>query len=267
MPEESAELGDTGSRTLSTEPREVAGVANGAALRIDQVVAGYQPEIDVLAGVTLGAAPGRITAVIGANGAGKSTLLRVVFGLLPARSGRVLLDGRDCAGFRPDARKRLGMAYVPQGGSTFPQMTVDETLRLGGWILRRRPAELRARLDHVYELFPALVPLRRRRAAELSGGQLRQLSVAKEFVVMPSLLLVDEPTAGLAPRVAAHVYTLLERCRGLGITVLLVDQNIVEAVRIADDVYLFGMGRVQREGPREAFAADLAGIVRSALVG
>ena len=241
--------------------------AAGAALRVEALAAGYQPEIEVLAGVTLGAAPGRITAVIGANGAGKPTLLRVVFGLLPARTGRVLLDGRDCAGLRPDQRKRLGMAYVPQGGSTFAQMTVDETLRLGGWILRRRPAELRARLAHVYELFPALVPLRRRRAAELSGGQLRQLSLAKEFVVMPSLLLVDEPTAGLAPRVADDVYALLDRSRGLGITVLLVDQNIVEAVRIADDVYLFGMGRVQREGPRAVFAADLAGIVRSALVG
>ncbi|HEV2280936.1 MAG TPA: ATP-binding cassette domain-containing protein [bacterium] len=244
-----------------------AGAPAGAALRVEQVVAGYQPEIDVLAGVTLAAAPGRITAVIGANGAGKSTLLRVVFGLLPARAGRVLLDGRDLAGLRPDVRKRLGVGYVPQGGSTFPQMTVDETLRLGGWTLRRHPAALRERLAHVYELFPALGPLRRRRTAELSGGQLRLLSVAKELVVMPSLLLVDEPTAGLAPRVAGEVYALLEHSRTLGITVLLVDQNIVDAVRVADDVYLFGMGRVQREGPRASFAADLAGIVRSALVG
>ena len=239
----------------------------GAALRVEQVVAGYQPEIEVLAGVTLTAAPGRITTVIGANGAGKSTLLRVVFGLLRARTGRVLLDGRDLAGLRPDARKRLGIGYVPQGASTFPQMTVDETLRLGGWTLRRHPAVLRERLAHVYQLFPALVPLRRAKTAVLSGGQLRLLSVAKELVVMPSLLLVDEPTAGLAPRIAGEVYALLEHSRTLGITVLLVDQNIVEAVRVADDVYLFGMGRVQREGPRASFAADLAGIVRSALVG
>lgn len=239
----------------------------GAALRVEQVVAGYQPEIDVLAGVTLGAAPGRITAVIGPNGAGKSTVLRVVFGLVPVRAGRVLLNGRDLAGLRPDARKRLGIGYVPQGASTFPQMTVDETLRLGGWTLRRNPSALRARLAHVYELFPALGPLRRARTTVLSGGQLRLLSVAKELVAMPSLLLVDEPTAGLAPRVAGDVYALLEHSRALGITVLLVDQNIVEAVRIADDVYLLGMGRVQREGPRTSFAADLAGIVRSALVG
>lgn len=239
----------------------------GAALRVEHVTAGYQPEIDVLAGVTLRADPGRITAVIGPNGAGKSTLLRVVFGLLPPRAGRVLLAGRDLAGLRPDGRKRLGVGYVPQGASTFPQMTVEETLRLGGWTIRHRPSALRERLAHVYELFPALVPLRRSRAAVLSGGQLRLLSVAKELVVMPSLLLVDEPTTGLAPRVAGDVYTLLAHSRALGITVLLVDQNIVEAVRIADDVYLFGMGRVQREGPGTVFAADLPGIVRSALVG
>jgi ABC-type branched-subunit amino acid transport system ATPase component len=241
--------------------------AGGAALRVEQVVAGYQPGIDVLAGVTLNAAPHRITAVIGANGAGKSTLLRVVFGLLPARTGRVLLNGRDLAGLRPDERKRLGIAYVPQGASTFPHMTVDETLRLGGWTMRRDPAALHARLEHIYQLFPALVPIRRAKAGVLSGGQLRLLSVAKELVVMPSLLLVDEPTAGLAPRITAEVYSLLEQSRALGVTVLLVDQNIAEAVRIADDVYLFGMGRVQREGPRASFAADLAGIVRSALVG
>lgn len=241
--------------------------STGAALHVEAIVAGYQPGIDVLAGVTLTAAAGRVTAVIGANGAGKSTLLRVVFGLLPARLGRVLLDGRDLAGLRPDQRKRLAIGYVPQGASTFPQMTVEETLRLGGWTLRRDPAALRARLGHIYELFPALVPLRRAKAAVLSGGQLRLLSVAKELVAMPSLLLVDEPTAGLAPRIAAEVYTLLEQSRVLGITVLLVDQNIAEAVRIADDVYLFSMGRVQREGPRASFAADLPAIVRSALVG
>lgn len=240
---------------------------SGAALSVEGVTAGYQPEIDVLAGVTLHAVPGRITAVIGPNGAGKSTLLRIVFGLLTARIGRVLLDGRDLGGLRPDARKRLGIGYVPQGASTFPQMTVEETLRLGGWTIRHRPSALRERLAHVYELFPALLPLRRSKATVLSGGQLRLLSVAKELVVMPSLLLVDEPTTGLAPRVAGDVYALLERSRALGITVLLVDQNIVEAVRVADDVYLFGMGRVQREGPGAAFAADLPGIVRSALVG
>ncbi len=236
-------------------------------LAVERVVAGYHEEIDILNDLTLAAAPRRITAVIGPNGAGKSTLLRVVFGLLAPRAGRVVFDGREIQGLSPDERKRAGIAYLPQGPSTFPQMTVEETLHVGGWTIRHDRAGLRERLARVYELFPALAELRRARAAVLSGGQLRMLSLAKELVVPPSLLLVDEPTAGLAPRVAEDVYGLLERSRDLGITVLLVDQNITEAVRISDYVYLIGMGRVQREGARAVFEADLREIVREALVG
>ncbi len=236
-------------------------------LQVERVVAGYHEEIDILTGVTLAAAFRRITAVIGANGAGKSTLLRVVFGLLLPRAGRVVFGGRDIQDVRPDERKRLGIGYVPQGASTFPQMTVEETLLVGGWTIRHDRAHLRQRLAHVYELFPQLSDLRRARTTVLSGGQLRMLSLAKELVVMPSLLLVDEPTAGLAPRVAEEVYGLLERSRALGITILLVDQNITEAVRIADYVYLIGMGRVQREGPRPVFEANLREIIRESLVG
>jgi len=236
-------------------------------LAVDRVVAGYHEEIDILSGVTLAVAPRRITAVIGPNGAGKSTLLRVIFGLLAPRAGRVVFDGRDLRGVRPDERKRLGIGYVPQGASTFPQMTVEETLLVGGWTIRHDRAHLAQRLAHVYALFPQISALRRARTAALSGGQLRMLSLAKELVVMPFLLLVDEPTAGLAPRVAEEVYGLLDRSRALGITVLLVDQNITEAVRIADYVYLIGMGRVQREGPRDVFAASLREIVQESLVG
>ncbi len=236
-------------------------------LVVDRVVAGYHEGIDILNGLSLTARPRSITAVIGPNGAGKSTLLRVVFGLLAPRAGRVAFGERAIQGLRPDERKRLGIAYVPQGPSTFPHMTVDETLLVGGWTIRHDRAGLRRRLAHVYELFPALAGLRRVRTTVLSGGQLRMLSLAKELVVMPSLLLVDEPTAGLAPRVAGEVYELLVRSRELGIGVLLVDQNITEAVGIADYVYLIGTGRVQREGPRGAFAADLGEIVRESLVG
>ncbi|HLJ58271.1 MAG TPA: ATP-binding cassette domain-containing protein [bacterium] len=236
-------------------------------LWVDQVVAGYHEGIDILDGLTLRAGAGRITAVIGPNGAGKSTLLRVVFGLLQPRSGRVLVGAREIQRLQPDERKRLGIGYVPQGTSTFPQMTVDETLRVGGWTIRHDRTRLREGIARVYDLFPALAGLRRARAAVLSGGQLRMLSIAKELVAMPSLLLVDEPTVGLAPRIAEDVYGLLHRSRALGITMLLVDQNITEAVALADDVYLVTMGRVQRAGPREAFAADLRGIVQEALIG
>ncbi len=236
-------------------------------LWVDRVVAGYHPGIDILSDLTVRAAPGRITAVIGPNGAGKSTLLRVAFGLVPPRAGRVLFGEREIQGLAADARKRIGIGYVPQEPSTFPQMTVEENLLIGGWTIRHDRGKLRDRLEHIYALFPGLADRRRARATLLSGGQLRMLSVAKELVAMPLLLLVDEPTAGLAPRVAAEVYDLLVRSRELGITVLLVDQNISEAVAIADHVYLIVMGRVEREGPREVFVRDLRAIIQETLVG
>ena len=236
-------------------------------LWVDRIVAGYHPGIDILNDLTLRAAPGRITAVIGPNGAGKSTLLRVVFGLVAPRAGRVLVGDREIQALSADERKRIGIGYVPQGPSTFPQMTVEENLLVGGWTIRRDRGKLRERLAQIYDLFPTLAAIRRARATVLSGGQLRMLSVAKELVATPSLLLVDEPTAGLAPRVAGEVYDLLQRSRALGITVVLVDQNIAEAVAVADDVYLIVMGRVEREGPRDVFARDLRAIIRETLVG
>ncbi|HLW61020.1 MAG TPA: ATP-binding cassette domain-containing protein [bacterium] len=236
-------------------------------LRIDRVVAGYHPGIDILSDLTLRAASGRITAVIGPNGAGKSTLLRVVFGLVRPRAGRVVFGDREIQQTTAYARKRLGIGYVPQGPSTFPQMTVEENLLVGGWTIRRDRPLLHQRLAHLYDLFPTLAAIRGSRATALSGGQLRMLSIAKELVASPTLLLVDEPTAGLAPRVADGVYDLLVRSRHLGVTVVLVDQNISEAVAVADDVYLIVMGRVEREGPREVFARDLRAIIRETLVG
>ena len=236
-------------------------------LRVEHITAGYHPGIDILRDVTIGAAAGRITAVIGPNGAGKSTLLKVIFGLVAPREGRVLFGERELGRLSAHERKREGIGYVPQGPSTFPQMTVEENLLIGGWTIRGDRAALRERLARIYELFPVLAGLRRARATILSGGQLRMLSIAKELVATPALLLVDEPTAGLAPRVADDVYDLLVRSRALGIAVLLVDQNIAEAVAIADDVSLLVMGRVEREGPRDAFARDLRSIIQETLVG
>ncbi|HKV45989.1 MAG TPA: ATP-binding cassette domain-containing protein [bacterium] len=236
-------------------------------LWIDRVTAGYHPGIDILSELTLRAASGRITAVIGPNGAGKSTLLRVVFGLVRPRAGRVVFGDREIQEVTAHARKRLGIGYVPQGPSTFPQMTVEENLLVGGWTIRHDRAQLRQRLAQTYDLFPALAAIRRSRATVLSGGQLRMLSIAKELVALPTLLLVDEPTAGLAPRVAGEVYDLLVRSRHFGLTVVLVDQNISEAVAVADDVYLIVMGRVEREGPRDVFARDLRAIIQETLVG
>lgn len=236
-------------------------------LRTEDLVAGYQEGIDVIAGVTLDAGEGGITAIIGPNGAGKSTLLRTVYGFLAPRRGRVLYRGDPIQGLPPHAIKRRGVGYVPQSASTFPHLTVEENLLLGGWTLRGQRAALRERLDWVYRMFPILGTRRYHRATVLSGGQLRMLAIAKEMVAQPSLLLVDEPTVGLAPKIAAEVYAFLAGAPALGTTVLLVDQNIAEAVGVAGYVYLLAMGRIHHHGPREMFAQNLPELIRETLVG
>jgi ABC-type branched-subunit amino acid transport system ATPase component len=236
-------------------------------LEVRELSVGYREGIDILRGVSLSVVPGAITSVIGPNGAGKSTLLRCLFGLLPPRRGEVLFDGNRIAGWATDRRKVAGIAYLPQHNSTFPHLTVDENLKLGGWLLRRDKARLRERLEYVYALFPILAERKRARATTLSGGQLRMLSVAKEIVAPPRLLLVDEPSVGMAPKVAADVYDLLEQLRAEGITILLVDQNITDAVRVAERVYLIGEGRVQREGTGTWFHEHLEEVIREMLQG
>lgn len=241
--------------------------AHGPVLSVTGLRAGYLPEVDILRGIDLEAVPRAVTTVVGPNGAGKSTLLKAVFGLVPVRAGAVRLDGQDITRWPPHRCKLAGLAYVPQAASTFPQLTVEENLRLGGWLLRSQPAELRRRLEWVYETFPVLADLRRARATLLSGGQLRMLAVAKELVVPPRVLLVDEPTAGLAPKVAAEVYELLSRLTELGITILLVDQNVIESVKIACRCYLIAEGRVVRSESGRWFLQNLPQVIREMLQG
>ncbi len=236
-------------------------------LRVEDLTTGYADGIDVLAGVTLDVAEGQITAVIGPNGAGKSTLLRTIFGFLPPRRGRILFRGEPIHGLPPHAIKARGVAYVPQAASTFPQLTVEENLLLGGWTMRHDPHRVVDRLGWVYELFPVLRTRRHHRVAVLSGGQLRMLAIAKEMVIAPSCLLVDEPTVGLSPKIAADVYSFLAEAPALGTTVVLVDQNIASAVQVARYVYLLGMGRIQLEGPQEVFAQNLHQIISETLIG
>ncbi len=236
-------------------------------LRVEDLVAGYHEGIDVLAGITLEARAGQITAVIGPNGAGKSTLLRTIFGVLRPQRGRILFEGEPIQGFAPHVLKRLGIGYVPQTASTFPQLTVEENLLLGGWTIRHTRRQISDRLAWVYALFPALRLRQHHRVTVLSGGQLRMLAMAKEMVVLPRCLLVDEPTAGLAPKIAEEVYAFLAQAPALGTTVLLVDQNIASAVEIARYVYMLSMGRIQLEGPQDLFAQNLPRMIQETLIG
>ena len=236
-------------------------------LEVDGVTAGYVEGIDILNELRLRVEPGTITGVIGPNGAGKSTLLKTIFGFLHPHRGRIVFDGRDIGATAPHALKRIGMSYVPQGTNVFPQLTVQENLELGAWIFRQEPRRVGELIDRAYDAFPRLRERRRLRATGLSGGEAKMLSVAKELVTAPKLLLVDEPSAGLAPALANQVYARLLEARGQGVTILLVDQNISKCVEVSDHLYLLEMGRVRHEGPRAIFVDSLRELIRDALLG
>jgi ABC-type branched-subunit amino acid transport system ATPase component len=236
-------------------------------LDVDGIGAGYVEGIDVLDDLRLRVEPGTVTGVIGPNGAGKSTLLKTIFGFLHPHRGRIVFDGRDIGATPPHALKRLGMSYVPQGTNVFPQLAVQENLELGAWVFRREPGRVGELIERAYGAFPRLKERRRLRATGLSGGEAKMLSVAKELVTGPKLLLVDEPSAGLAPALANQVYARLLEARARGVTILLVDQNISKCVEVSDHLYLLEMGRVRHEGPRAVFVDSLRELIRDALLG
>jgi len=238
-------------------------------LAVDGVHAGYQSGVDILRGLSLDVALGGLTLVIGPNGAGKSTLLKTAFGFLRPHRGRIRFAGEEIAARAPHAVKRLGISYVPQEINTFPLLTVEENLRMGGWVFRRDRTRLQARIAAIYDIFPALAERRREPAGNLSGGQGRMLAVARELIAEPKLLLVDEPTAGLAPALVDQVYALLQTAReAIGATILLVDQNIEAALGQADFVYLLNLGTVKAAGPAGDFPPDrVRALIRECLLG
>ncbi|RMF87741.1 MAG: ABC transporter ATP-binding protein [Nitrospinota bacterium] len=238
-----------------------------AILTVNDIHAGYYAGIEILNGISLQVTPASITGIIGPNGAGKSTLLKVIFGFLSPWQGAISFEGAPIAGLSPAQIKRLGISYVPQGINIFPQMTVEENLLLGAWTFRGEKQRVRSALEQVYSLFPALAEHRHRRAVFLSGGQAKMLSIAKEVISAPRLLLVDEPSAGLAPRIAGQVYDFLLQSQAAGLSILLVDQNINKAVEISGYLYMIEMGRVKLEGERTLFADNLRQIVRDSLIG
>jgi len=227
---------------------------NDALLTLRDVHAGYLPGIDILQGLSLAARRNEITLVIGPNGAGKSTLLRTVFAFLVPKQGAITFRGESTAGMRASELKAAGISYVTQDINSFPNLTVEENLRMGAWVFRRDAQRLQRQLERAYATFPALAEKRRARAGELSGGQGRMLSVAREMMTDPQLLLVDEPTAGLAPNLVEQVYeTLIATKNASGIAILLVEQNVEQALPLAEYLYLLNLGRVKAEGPGRDF--------------
>jgi len=241
----------------------------GPLLVVDDIHAAYQPGVDILQGMSLTVSPGGFVLVIGPNGAGKSTLLKSVFGLLTVHRGGIALGGQSIAGLAPHEIKRLGVSYVPQELNTFPHLTVEENLHVGGWTLRRDKVRLKDRLARIYEIFPVLAGRRREKAGSLSGGQGRMLSVAREMITEPKLMLVDEPTVGLAPNLADQVYELLQTARKSTPTaILLVDQNVADALRHTEDVVMMNLGKVKAAGPVSEFGeARVHALVQECLLG
>ena len=242
---------------------------NRALLSVEDVHAGYLPGIDILRGLSVKANPNEITLIIGPNGAGKSTLLRTVFAFLAPSRGSITFRGEATAGMRASGLKAAGISYVTQDINSFPNLTVEENLRMGAWVFRRDKRRLQRQLDRAYATFPALGEKRRARAGELSGGQGRMLSVAREMMSEPQLLLVDEPTAGLAPNLVEQVYDILITTKeATGIAILLVEQNVEQALPLADYLYLLNLGRVKAEGPgREFDNTRVRALIQECLLG
>ncbi|MDX1688753.1 MAG: ABC transporter ATP-binding protein [Candidatus Promineifilaceae bacterium] len=222
-------------------------------LEVNDLYVGYYKDLNILQGVSIEAREADITVVLGANGVGKSTLLKAIYGFIQPAQGEILVDGADITNLSSHELVHHGVSYIPQRQSVFPFMTVEENLELGAWSFRDETARVQQRLEENYERFPILRERRRSPAGELSGGMQRMVELGRVMMTQPKLILVDEPTAGLAVMLANEIYQLLVALKEEGVTVLLVDQNIRQAIKIADYVYVLELGRNRHEGPREEF--------------
>ena len=225
--------------------------AKAYSLKVEGLVAGYGKK-QVLNGVTLDVAPGEIVALIGHNGAGKSTLLKTIFGLLPVWEGQVVYQGTLLNSHTPREMLQLGAAYVPQGNRVFTDLTVHENLEMGG-ISMSDGLRFRQGMESVFSLFPVLKSRLRQRAGTLSGGEQQMLALANALILSPRLLLLDEPSLGLAPQLVAQALACIQQIsRDLGTSILLVEQKVREVLKIANRVYVLRHGQVAFTGATSA---------------
>lgn len=228
---------------------------SGAMLELENVSAGYG-HFQALFNVSMRVDAGEAVAVIGSNGAGKTTLLRVISGLLPATSGKMTMEGIDLRRTPPHKIIEAGIAHVPENRRLFPRLTVEENLRMGAYAKSAR-AHFQERLDYVYCLFPRLKERRNQLAGTMSGGEQQMCAIGRALMSKPKLILLDEPSMGLAPVIVAQVFDLVRRIRSEGYTVLIVEQNVAQVLKVVDRAYLIEVGRVEKSGSAaEMLASD-----------
>ncbi|HET6184429.1 MAG TPA: ABC transporter ATP-binding protein [Acetobacteraceae bacterium] len=235
-----------------------------ALLSVRDLHAGYGT-IEVLHGISLDLEAGEIVALLGSNGAGKTTTLRAITGLVRSSAGQVMLDGKRIDRLGAHRIVALGLGHVPEGRRIFGALTVEENLRLGGYLIRRDGAGLGQRMETLFTTFPRLRERRAQLAGTLSGGEQQMLAIARAMMLHPRVLVLDEPSMGLAPKLVRSIFAIVAAVRSDGTSVLLVEQNARQALRVADRAYVLESGRIVLEGPARELAGDNR--VRSAYLG
>lgn len=221
-------------------------------LTVEGAVTGYG-EMQVLRGVNLTLEADEIVSIVGPNGAGKSTVMKLVFGLLKPWEGKVTFDGADISGLPPEKIVRKGLSYVPQVDNVFPTMTVEENLEMGAYILDE---PLKPRKERVYELFPRLAERRRQRAGKMSGGERQMVAMGRALMLDPKILMLDEPSAGLAPLLVDMIFEKVAEVNKAGVAILMVEQNAKKSLALADRGYVLATGQNQVDGPGKELLSD-----------
>ncbi len=222
-------------------------------LEAKDITAGYTTEVNILNNVSIQVKSGQIVSVIGPNGAGKSTLLKTIFGILKPANGNVTLKDEDITGLKPDKVAKRGVSYVPQVDNVFPSMTIQENLEMGAFI---RSDDFSQRIDEIYELFPVLGERRKQKAGQLSGGQRQMVAMGRALMLDPQVLLLDEPSAGLSPILVASIFEKIIEINETGVSMIIVEQNAREALKMANHGYVLAMGKNVLDDTGEALLAS-----------
>lgn len=224
-------------------------------LVIKDIVSGYSKELNILDGVSMRVEKGQMVSIIGPNGAGKSTVLKTIFGILQAREGQVIFKGEDVTNTPPAELLKKGFSLVPQGRNLFPLMTVRENLELGAYI-KTDKNEIEQGIKRVYDMFPILEERKNQKAGTLSGGEMQMLEMGRAMLLNPQIMLIDEPSLGLSPKMAHEVFNKIEEINKRGTSILIVEQNADRSLRMSDYAYVIETGKNKYEGPAEQIRND-----------